>query len=175
MWRWMLLACVAAPLVAQYSAARRPRFEEFPAGERFAGPNAAVQLRSASERMFRTRLTEASKEAPNFTGHFRFTHWGCGSNCCAGAFIDLKTGLVVRPPLAIAERGWERWMFSGFFWGTSVPHEHRVDSRLFVVRTGKTYVERLNDVVPDTYYFEWDGTEFRLLLRVPADEAAYVR
>jgi hypothetical protein len=50
--------------------------------------------------MFRTRLTDAAKESPNFAGHYRFTIWGCGSECISGAIIHLETGKVFSPPLA---------------------------------------------------------------------------
>jgi hypothetical protein len=30
---------------------------------------------------FKTRLTRAASEPPNFAEHYRFTVWGCGSNC----------------------------------------------------------------------------------------------
>ncbi len=46
----------------------------------------------------------------------------------------------------------------------------RPDSRLLIVRCGKTYIERLDDVVPDTYYFAWDGTRFQHVMRVRADQ-----
>jgi len=61
--------------------------------------------------MFKTRLTEALSEPPNFADHYRFTSWGCGSNCSAGAFIDLQTGRVIPPPLSLGTTGWDRWMF----------------------------------------------------------------
>jgi len=69
-----------------------PKFEDFPATEQWSGKSAAVKLTSRSETMFRTRLTEASLEKPNFAGHYRFAFWGCGSNCAAGAIVDLETG-----------------------------------------------------------------------------------
>lgn len=47
----------------------------------------------------------------------------------------------------------------------------RLDSRLLIMRCGKTYVERINRLVPDTFYFVWENEHFRQLLKVPADQS----
>jgi hypothetical protein len=114
------------------------------------------------------RLAKAASETPNFADHFRFTSWGCGSNCAAGAFVDLETGQVMPPPLTTGATGWDRWMFCWqAFQGAGV--WTRSDSRLLIIRCGKTFVERLDDVVPDTYYFVWEGSQFKLVARKRAD------
>lgn len=164
---------LAIPLVAQYSAKVRPQFEDFPAEGAFQGPNAPVQLLTFSERMFKTRLTEASKAPPNFAGHLRFVSWGCGANCGAGALVDLTSGRVIQPPLAEGSTGVLRWAFMFGFYSISSPAwEHRPDSRLFVLRVGMTDTRKFRDYLPDTYYYLWENGRFRLLLRVPADESA---
>ncbi len=167
------LVAFVLPLAAQYSAEARPRFEDFPVGEIFHGPNAPVQLRISSERLFTTRLTEASKEPANFAGHLRFVSWGCGANCGAGALVDLMSGRVIQPPLAEGSTGVLRWAFKFGFYSISSPaYEHREDSRLFVLRVGMTDTRKFRDYLPDTYYFVWEHNRFRLLLHVPADESA---
>src|SRR4051812_8631573 len=83
-----------------FDAKHLPRFEDFPASESWSPPSAKLKLTDASERMFRTKLTDASRQPPNFNGHFRMTYWGCGSNCAAEALIDIQTGDLFPPPLA---------------------------------------------------------------------------
>src|SRR5579872_412555 len=164
----LALARVAAqqPVSAQLprvDADHPPRFEEFPVHEVWNGPATPPKLITRSERMFRTQLTDAAKESPNFAGHYRFAFWGCGSLCTAAAVVDLRTGAVSAPPLGAHGGGWMRRMMSpAFFEGSAV--EHRVDSRLVIIRAGINYSETLKANVPDVYYFVWEGHRFRQLL-----------
>jgi hypothetical protein len=148
----------------------RPSFEDFPLGKPPSIIRAPIRLELRAEQMFKTRLTEASKKDPNFAGSLRSVGWGCGSNCAAGAFIDLESGLVYRQPLAPGTSGWDRWVFKdGFFEGAGA--WGRLDSRLLIIRCGMTWLERIDRIVPDTYYFLWEGDHFRRLLKVAADES----
>jgi len=108
-------------------------------------------------------LTNAAKEPPNFAGHYRFTFWGCGSNCAAGAVIDLQTGTVYPPPLGDHGDGWSRWMIAATMSNGSAIDFHP-DSRLVVVRGGINYSERLKANIPDVWYFVWERDRFRQLL-----------
>ena len=54
-----------------YDAKHPPRFEDFPVAEKWTPPAVPIKLMTPSERMFRTSLTNASKEPPTFAGHFR--------------------------------------------------------------------------------------------------------
>src|ERR1051325_4969852 len=95
----LLLAALSASVAhtqnsiedSKFDAKHLPRFEDFPVTETWTSPSAALKLTTSSERMFKTNLTAASQQSPNFAGHYRLTHWGCGSNCAAAALIDLKT------------------------------------------------------------------------------------
>jgi hypothetical protein len=128
----------------------------------------SVKFNLRSERMFKTRLTEAARGAPNFAGKLRSAVWGCGSNCAAGAFIDLETGIVYAQPLAKGTRGWERWMIPDeMFEGAGM--YGRPDSRLLIVRCGKRWLDKEELLVPDTYYFVWEGDRFRRLMKITAD------
>ncbi len=139
-----------------------PRFEDYPAPSDWKGPAAALKLANRWQRAFRTRLREASNESPNFAGHYRWTVWGCGSNCMSGAVVDLATGHVIAPPLA--ERG-NAWMnFSACqsaFDGSGV--DVRPDSSLMVVHCGLNYDVQLDQNVPDVYYFVLEDQGFREL------------
>lgn len=153
-----------------WTAKNPPEFEDFLAGETMHGTAASVKLLTRSERMFKTRLTKAAKEPPNFAGHYRVTYWGCGSNCSAAALVDLQSGEVFPPPLAKSNgSGWECWILcTACFEGSG--DEFHVDSRLMIVRCGMNYSERLQRNVPDTYYFVWDYHRFRQILFVAGNQ-----
>ena len=136
--------------------------------EEWTGPSAAVKLVSPEELLFRTSLREAAKQPPNFAGHFRFVSWGCGTNCLGGAVINLKTGEVAQPPLARNVRGEEHWIFcTSLFEKGGI--EYRRESSLFIVRCGWKQ-DRNGNNTPDTYYFNFVGSEFRELVHIPENE-----
>lgn len=140
---------------------RLPQFADYLVTEIWRGRAIPLRLRTKSERMFRTQLTEASKEPPDFAGHYRFAGWGCGSVCGAGAIINLKTGSVYPPPLGGKGEGWERWMScTALLDGTG--YEYHLNSRLMIVRCGWNFDEHGQNH-PDVYYFLWKGNRFRLL------------
>jgi hypothetical protein len=82
-----LLALTLALLLAS-------EFARCPAESRLSIAPAAVDLSTPKARRFRTVLREAAAKGPNFNGHYRVVHWGCGSNCIEWAVVDLVTGQV---------------------------------------------------------------------------------
>lgn len=150
----------------KYDAKNPPRFQDFPVKETWSPPPAPLKLTTGSERMFKTQLTNAAKLPPNFAGHYEIGYWGCGSICSAAAVIDLKTGDVYQPPLAVSNAtAWDRWiMCPGRF--ENAEDDFHVDSRLMIVRCGLNYSERLQKNIPDTWYFVWEQNHFRELLFV---------
>ena len=130
-------------LVDSISAQNRvPQFKDYPA-EAFSGPNAALVL-TRDDRTFRTRLREASKEKPNFAGHYILKAWGCGTSCLMGAVIDAKTGRV----------HW--WNFSICCWNSIddnfKPIEFRLNSKLIVFSGARN--EKEGDEAAHFYKFE---------------------
>jgi hypothetical protein len=166
-----LMIVLVGSMWAQVPAARVPRFEDYPVKELWQTQPPSPKLSTSSERMFRTNLRNAAKEQPNFAGHYRVTYWGCGSNCSAGAVVDLQTGTVFPPPLAKSGGlGWQRWIdCPACFDGAN--NEFHSDSRLMIVRCGLNYSDRLQKNIPDTYYFLWDGNRFRQLLFISGKAA----
>jgi hypothetical protein len=151
-----LLVALTSLLPAQsVSQPKVPRFEDYPVAEKWEGPAAPVKLTTASERLFVTRLTAASKEPPDFAGHYRFAGWGCGSICAAGAIIDLTTGIVYAPPFAGKGTGAEHWIFSWDVFDAPFT-EYRVDSRLLVIRRAGS-----QPPIADKYYFIFENEQFR--------------
>lgn len=146
-------------LFVQQDPAQTPKWEDYPAIEPiWKGPNAAPKLIRSDERMFRTNITKAAKEPPDFAGHYRFADWGCGSVCAAGALIDLKTGIIYPPPkITKSAAGWSRWIFAGGFVEGSYLETHP-DSRLAITR------EQARDDEQKVRYWEWTGSGFRLIM-----------
>jgi hypothetical protein len=164
-----LFTLLSAALCA---AAQPPRFEDYPSPANWRAPAVPVKLITPSERMFRTRLTEAARQPPNFAGHYRITYWGCGSNCAASAVIDLETGNVYPPPLGAKGPGWDRWASCiASFDGTG--DDFRLSSKLMIVRCGLSIDENGKNR-PDVNYFLWEANRFRELQHIRAKESPTV-
>lgn len=104
-----------------------PKFSNYPVTNLYTGKNAPIKL-TRENRVFRTRLTKASKEKPDFAGRYILASWGCGHQCLMGGVIDAKTGKVYRLPFSIC------------CWGSDYddnfePIDYRIDSKL-VIFTG---------------------------------------
>lgn len=144
---FLLLACVAG-------AQERPKFEDYPVQEIFDGVPAPVLLDNRAKRLYKTRITAASRQEPNFAGHYSFAQWGCGSNCAAGAVVDLETGEVLDPPYFAFI---EPWMICGQADRT----EFRPTSRLVLVTCGPE--------IPDEVYFVIEDGKFREVAFIPGN------
>ena len=115
----------------------------------FGHTPAPVVLTSARARRFRTVLTDEAKRGVNFAGHYRVATWGCGSDCHAFAIIDAVTGAVHFTPGAL-------WV-GGLPGNDEERLQFRTNSRLLVL------VGSRNDTGGGTYYYEWTGTQLRLV------------
>lgn len=116
----------------------------------------SLDLQSPSARLFRTRLKEAAKEAPNFSGNMVVATWGCGSGCLSFAFVNLKTGKVWFPDFdmffSTDEENYND-NFGYYYWP---------NSSLFVAIGSKNGWEDK----PGVYYYQWTGQELKLLKAV---------
>jgi len=132
---------------------RRPRFEDYPVREQFAGSNAPLVL-SRRDRAFRTRLAAAARERPNFAGHYILAAWGCGAECLMGAAIDARTGKVYWIPFTVC------------CWGADAgadfrPIDFRPDSRLIVFSGAR------NEAGGGTYRYKFERNRFVLVHSSP--------
>jgi TonB family protein len=64
----------------------------------YAGPHVAPDLSATQNYLFRTRITAASQENPNFAGRYVISVWGCGTGCAQGVAVNVATGKVVWLP-----------------------------------------------------------------------------
>lgn len=140
----ILIAILSLAFAGQvFSQQRLPHFKDYPVSKVYTGVNAPVVLKR-DDRMFRTRLREASKEKPNFAGHYIVTIWGCGTSCVMGAVVDAKTGRVY----------W--WNFTVCCWPNVdlkfQPIEYRLNSKLIVFSGARN--EKEGDVGAHFYKFE---------------------
>ncbi|MFM0028849.1 hypothetical protein PQR70_21605 [Paraburkholderia madseniana] len=136
--------------VAQAADVGVPRFEDFAVSDTFAGKAAKVRLVSADDKEYATRIREASRQKPNFAGHYVLASWGCGASCVSTVAIDAKTGRVTWLPFTVC------------CWDVDVqePIEFRRDSSLLVVHGSR------NEAGSGTYYYALDKDEFKLVKAV---------
>jgi len=175
----VLIFALLGPTIAhaqteQFDAKHQPKFEDYPAAEVWNGTSAPVKLTTRSERMFRTKLTDAAKEPPNFAAHYRIATWGCGSECISGAIVDLAAGYVHSPPLANdSTRSLHFSVCQSAYENSGI--NYHLDSRLLILRCGLNYSERLQRNVPDVYYFVWEGDRFRQILFISGKQTRAVK
>ncbi|NJO17300.1 MAG: hypothetical protein HC877_16615 [Thioploca sp.] len=136
-----------------------PRFEDFPAVERYTGPIAAPKLKSHPKAWeYRTRLREAAADGVNFAGRYILASWGCGSSCRDSWIIDAKTGKVYSNPFIYGitsyppfnEFNYVGGHPEGLNWGV----DFRSDSRLLLI-TGTP--EHLGVSMKTLSALLWDG------------------
>jgi hypothetical protein len=138
-----------------------PKFEDFriPATAMFNGAPAAPQFQTRGQREFRTMIRQAAKKGPNFAGNYTIAEWGCGTACEQIAVVDLRSGDVYDGPFGKLPR-------AVIFLGPNVEEDktgmfYHLNTNLFIVRGCPNYK------MCGEYYYEWTGSEFRLLHRIP--------
>jgi hypothetical protein len=165
----LLAALLASSAVAGWTEAtimpgdllsrQAPRFERFPARATLEQAPAAVALHSHPEaRTWRTRLTEGSKDGPNFAGHFTIVEWGCGTDCTQIAVVDARDGRVFFP-FDLRTLHWVNVHDDVLKDGAL---RYRKDSSLLVA-IGMPNEEATQRGVS---YYRWTGTSFVLMHRV---------
>src|SRR5947208_3010419 len=95
---WLLIALLSQSMPANNQTGKLPLFGDFPSKGLFHGKPAPPILRTAGQRLFRTRIREAAKGGPNFAGHYTIVEWGCGTSCISVAISDTETGMVYEGP-----------------------------------------------------------------------------
>ncbi|HJT88516.1 MAG TPA: hypothetical protein VJ732_11685 [Bryobacteraceae bacterium] len=162
----VLLAIAVSGFAMRAGAQERlPRFAEYRATEIFKGKPAAPVLRTHEDRLFRTRIREAAAKGPNFAGHLTIAEWGCGAGCVSIAVIDARTGAVSRAPFhVLAASGAAPLRYADGTADTDLsfePLEYMPDSRMLLARGCPEEKDCAS------YYYEWAGTVFRLIQKVP--------
>jgi hypothetical protein len=137
----------AAAQTASITPAQPFAFEQFPAGERYAGrptrPNIAT---SPNEANFIGYMEQAqARSGVNFAGAYTIATWPCLSMCVSVVAIDARTGAIVRAPEA----------YNGLAF--------RSDSRLLVINPPQNLPGPSVPAELRPEYYEFTGTAFRRL------------
>lgn len=140
------LTTVLALSLTQALAAA-PNFTDYPAAPETAKKPPRLKLTDAESRRYVTQLREASRQAPDFAGHYILANWGCGAGCVMAAAIDTHSGSVHMLPFTVSD-----WPLE-----VTEPLSYRPESRLLIVRGSR------NEKGKGTYYYEFDGRSFKLL------------
>lgn len=167
----LLLAALCVCCLTSFARAQdgaTPGFGDY-AAPVYKGRAAALKLTTPQTRSYRTRLREGARRAVNFAGHYKLHTWSCGTGCLQTAFIDAKSGEVFFPEEL-------NGFILCFFESEPVAHEledslqFQKGSRL-VVMSGYPMSERGKDEPKKgLYYYEWTGTELKLLKFVEKSE-----
>ena len=144
--------------VALLAASPPSEFDRYAAEATLVGAPAPPKLVAPEARRFRSVLRSAAEEGPDFNGHYRIAHWGCGSGCARWAIIDLQSGDVwMSPDEAYA------------WWSPDIPPDLKEPDR-FEARVGSSLLylnlssHRRTDRTFDTRkVFVWERGALRLL------------
>ena len=161
----LVVVLIAAGMAVGQAAA--PGFDQYRIAEAaYKGKPAAAVLKTAEDRRFRTMIRTGAATGPNFAGHFTVVEWGCGAGCVAAVVVDAATGEIHRAPFK--ELGWALRKYEGKYKSNDDKFqemEYKVDSRLLVARGCLDESEKCG-----SYFWEWNGTEFRLVKMIPGVE-----
>jgi hypothetical protein len=148
--------------VAQTAAV--PKFEDFPATEKFSGKLAAPVLKTSGNRTFRTQIREGAARGPNYAGTLTIATWGCGSSCVSLAVIDARSGEIYPglPPYFAFGSSLKFADGAESYSDKFEPLSFKLTSRLLLVRG----CPEEKDCA--LYAFEWTGQTFRVLSQQPA-------
>ncbi len=138
-----------------------PHFEDYSVLADFNGTPAPPQLVRPEDRLYRTKIREAGKQAEFLRGTTGIIGWGCGAGCLEVVIVDAITGTVGRLPHEVP------FKLSGVLTECDLvndPLQFRLDSRLLIVRSC------LEDNDLGVFYLEWTGKSFHTIAReeIPA-------
>lgn len=138
-----------------------PRFEDFPipAAPISKGTPATPQFNTPGQRRYRTMIRQATAKGPNFAGRYTVAEWGCGTGCEQIAVVDTQSGHVYDGPAGISPKG-------ALYLGPNVEEDktgifYSPNSSLFIVVGCPNYKKC------GSYYYHWNGTQFKLLRQIP--------
>ena len=142
--------------------AQAPTFDAYPViRENIDNPRLDLNSNPIGRR-YRTVLRLAVPEGPNFAGHYRLVHWGCGTSCAMFAVVNLRTGRVITLKGFSAVGG--VYFYADEFlpdtesdgWG----FRHKSNSKLLVV-VGALLSD--DDSKEGAFYFVLENEQFKLI------------
>lgn len=127
-----------------------PKYKDYPAPI-YTGKTAKLLLNNDTAKSFKTRLTIALKEKPDFAGEYVLAAWGCGTACVVQTFVSKRTGQVVDNGFG-AELGQD---VIGI----------KPDSRLLITR-GVEFDDDYNQTGDYDFYYVFENGKFKLIKKV---------
>jgi hypothetical protein len=155
-------------------ASELPRFEDYAVQEKWGGTAAPVKFQTPSDREYRTQFTRASKQPPNFAGHYRVATWGCGTDCLQGGIVDLSTGQLL--PLPHSKNWPGKWGLCVFVTGGEFDQavQTRPTSHLLIVNCSDAYPRgRKGGTYLRTSYFVFENGKFRQIAEHVGQERVF--
>ncbi len=131
-----------------------PKFSDYDSNNRGSTPQkpALVDFNSNDRaRTYKTVLTAAESNGPNFAGHYTIATWGCGTECQSIAVIDSLDGRV----------------YDGV--GSQVGMDYNINSKLLVVNPPYNIYELYNNDSKKwnpsltTRFYVWENNNFKLI------------
>jgi hypothetical protein len=89
------------PQAFAQTSAQIPQFSDHPVRASALTAAKKPTIATAQDRMFRTRIKQASQEEANFAGHYVLMGIGCGTSCMHVLVVDKQTGAVIWLPLTL--------------------------------------------------------------------------
>lgn len=101
----------------------------------YTGKTAALVIDRTEVKNYRTQLKYSLTEDVNFAGEYVISIWGCGSNCSTYAFVNKRTGQVLKQTIA-AETGEHiaQSYANSYLLTTKAQHWHKQDEMPQYVR-----------------------------------------
>ncbi|QDK97352.1 hypothetical protein FM020_05415 [Acinetobacter tandoii] len=127
-----------------------PAYKDYPATV-YKGKTAKLLINNDTAKSFRTRLSAALKDEPEFAGEYVMAVWGCGTSCVMQTFVSKRTGQVV-------EHGF------GAELGQNVIGI-KPDSRLLIAH-GYEYDHDYNATGEYDFYYVFENGKFKLIKKV---------
>jgi hypothetical protein len=123
-----------------------PRFDDYPARERFRGEPAPPDVsRHAEPARFGAALRIGAKRGPDFAGHYTIVSRSCGRLCREFVIVDAATGRV----------------FPGLT--DTPPFEYRIDSRLIVFEAPQPLPGRIPCAGCSAAYYVWENDRLEIV------------
>lgn len=143
------------------SATSQYNYSDYPITNIYTGKPAKLNLASnKNARSFKTRLNEGLQDGVNFAGSYSIVTWGCGTECMAGAMVNVQTGQVIDLPEVGFEQGIQK--DSALYVVNPNPDEPAINPATgeadIDYETGKPYPRYPS--YAETNYYQWNGDSF---------------
>src|SRR5579862_3169987 len=136
-----------------------PTFADYAVDVVSGNGSVSPKLITPQQRRFRTVIRQSAAKGPNFAGHYTIAPWGCGTGCIQFVVVDNQSGNVYDGAAGTLPYGIVCFGANPDRDKTGI--SFKPDSSLLIIRGCP------NDKNCGAIYYEWSGTRFNVLKRVP--------